>query len=46
MNGYYWTSTLFNTNSGYFVSLSYDDALVQEDTNGVHPDSRCAAVQD
>ncbi len=31
MNAYYWTSTLFNTNSGYFVKLSYDDALVQED---------------
>ncbi len=31
MNGYYWTSTLFNTNSGYYVSLSYNDALVQED---------------
>ncbi len=31
MNAYYWTSTLFNTNSGYFVTLSYDDALVQED---------------
>jgi len=31
MNGYYWTSTLFNASSGYYVSLSYNDALVQED---------------
>lgn len=29
--GYYWTSTIFNTNSGYFVTLSSNDALVQED---------------
>jgi uncharacterized protein (TIGR02145 family) len=31
MYAYYWTSTLYNTNSGYFVTLSYDNALVQED---------------
>lgn len=31
MYAYYWTSTLFNTNSGYFVTLAYDNALVQED---------------
>lgn len=31
MFGYYWTSTLFNTNSGYYFILSYDNALVEED---------------
>jgi len=28
--GYYWTSTLYNTNTGYYISLSFDDALVLE----------------
>jgi uncharacterized protein (TIGR02145 family) len=31
MFAYYWTSTLFSTSSGYYVTLSYDNALVQED---------------
>jgi uncharacterized protein (TIGR02145 family) len=31
MFGYFWTSTDFNTNSGYFCTLSYTDALVAED---------------
>ena len=31
MYGYFWTSTDFNTNSGYYISLAFDDALVYED---------------
>jgi len=31
MYGYYWTSTEFSTNSGYYFSLAFDDALVYED---------------
>lgn len=31
MYGYYWTSTEYSTNSGYYFSLAFDDALVNED---------------
>ena len=31
MFGYFWTSTDYNTNSGYFITLSFSDALVAED---------------
>ena len=31
MHGYFWTSTDYNTNSGYYFTLSYTDALVTED---------------
>jgi uncharacterized protein (TIGR02145 family) len=31
MHGYFWTSTDYNTNSGYYFALSYTDALVEED---------------
>ena len=31
MHGYFWTSTDYNTNSGYYFALAYTDALVAED---------------
>jgi len=31
MHGYFWTSTDYNTSSGYFFALTYTDASVEED---------------